>query len=201
MRLPWTSSSSQRPILHPHYLAVHVPVGSDSDMPRRPRPVSRKPPQNAIISPVNAKPAPPVSRGIPGRQKPRGKPQPAEAESDESLADSDSNPDSEEFFERGSSGAGPSSSGAEEDELGEDGLEAGDEAEPDAPRTAQWVDDAELDEVSEEESEGSEDEDAHKSRLVCLSHVFQHFPPRLCSFSKQVSSLCPWGLCKRRKRL
>lgn len=169
-------------------------------MPRRPRPVSRKPPQNAIISSVNAKPAPPLSRGKSSRRrKPRGKPHPAEAELDDSSANSGS--DSEGFFEEGPFGAGPSRSGAEEDKLGEDSFEAGDGAEPDAPRAAQWVDDAKLDEVSEEESEGSEDEDEHKFRLVCLSHVFQHFPPRLCSFSKQVSSLCPSGLCERRKRL
>ncbi len=194
---PLAFSAARCPrIVHAHPLAVHVPVDSDNDMPRRPRPTSRRPPQNAIISPVKAIPTPPVSRGKSASgPKLRRKPHPEEAEPDESSADSDS-----EGF--GPSGAGASRSESEEDGLGEDALDADDGAEPDAPRVAQWVDDEELDEVSEEESESSEDEEAHKSRLVRHSQcVPALFVWTVLSFSKQASSRYPSVLCGRHKRL
>ncbi|KAI1797947.1 hypothetical protein LXA43DRAFT_982743 [Ganoderma leucocontextum] len=130
-------------------------------MPRRSRPTSRRPPQNAIISPIKAKPAPPVSGGKSANSpKLQRKTYSEEPESEASSVDSAS----EEFFEGDPSGAGTSRSESEEDGL-EDDLDAGDEPEPDAPRVAQWVDDEELDEVSEQESENSEEEEARKSRL------------------------------------
>ncbi|PIL31894.1 hypothetical protein GSI_06598 [Ganoderma sinense ZZ0214-1] len=136
-------------------------------MPRRPRPTSRRPPQNAIISPVKAKLAPPVSRGkSTSNPKLATKPLSEEAESEESSADLDL--DSEEGYP---SGAGRSRSGDEEDYLREDSLGAGhEEAEPDVPRAAQWVDDEGLSEVSRGESEISKDEEAQK---FCLQAGLQ----------------------------
>lgn len=136
-------------------------------MPRRPRPASRRPASNSVGSPEKAKAAQPASRA---KSASSSRPKPtyheeASGSEDSAIAGSES----DEFFEEGASGSG--SSGSEDDE---DGLEGSnfqggdyDDAEPDAPRVAQWVDDEELDAVSEEESESSEDEETQQSRLVC----------------------------------
>lgn len=159
----------------PLQVGVHVPLDSDRDMPRRPRPTSRKPPQNAIVSPIKAKSIQPVSRAKSASgPKPPGKPYSEEVELNESLADygSDSTSHSEVFFAGEPSGPRPSRSESEEDASGANVLDAGDGAEQDTPRAAQWVDEEELDQVSEEGSESSENEEAYKSHLVCRSYMF-----------------------------
>ena len=126
-------------------------------MPRRPRPASRKPPQHAI-SVTNGRTGSATAQAKTPR-KPDSQVKLPQADSD--SAASGSNSGSEDFFEDDSD-SDPSGSEAEE-EAEEDDPYA--DAEPDAARVAQWVDEEELDNVSDEsESEG--DEEADGARLV-----------------------------------
>ncbi|TBU63874.1 hypothetical protein BD310DRAFT_841291 [Dichomitus squalens] len=134
-------------------------------MPRRPRPASRRTSQRAATSSVKA--AHTATRAKPARgSRSKANHTQEESESDESAVAGSS---SDGFFEEGASGLGTSGPEDEEDDLGGGESYVGefDDAEPDAPRVAQWVDDEELDEedVLEEASESSEDEEGTKSHL------------------------------------
>ena len=126
-------------------------------MPRRPRPASRRPPQHELPPQQNAsKPR------APGSEKTGRRPeiQVQELNSDEGSSGSG---DDESFDQE---------SGIESRSDLEDEFDDIDDAEPDAPRVAQWVDEEELDGISAEDSEedvtGDELDEVDGTRLVCF---------------------------------
>ena len=127
-------------------------------MPRRPRPTTRRPPQHGEHT-EKAKPAASSSRAKTVSTKGKGR---IQSHQDHSESDSSSSGSGVEGFsedEDGSDGA-LSNSGEDEDELRAD-------AEPDAARVAQWVDEEELENISEEEEESTDGgENADSTRLV-----------------------------------
>lgn len=132
-------------------------------MPRRPRPATRRPPQHATATaPVKGKVAPPLPAVKTASRLKRK----AQVQDDDSEAEgSSTHLDSEDLLEeRSDSGA----SGSEEEEENSYA-----DAEPDVARAAQWVDEEELDTMSEE-SEG-EDDDDNNARLVCCAPALTDF--------------------------
>ncbi|KAH9898328.1 hypothetical protein C8Q73DRAFT_395303 [Cubamyces lactineus] len=111
-------------------------------MPRRPRPDARKPPQRVAAAAGKFKPAAAPSAKASRRQID----QVSEAEASGS--------------ESSSNGSQGQLEAISDSESGEDFDDA--DAEPDAPRVAQWVDEEELDELTDEDSE-SEDSDEEET--------------------------------------
>ncbi|KAJ8495620.1 hypothetical protein ONZ51_g1614 [Trametes cubensis] len=114
-------------------------------MPRRPRPDARRPPQRAAAAAIKFKPAAAAAPAKVSRMQ-------FEEDVSEEEASGSGSPSDDSHEETDTSSG--SDSGAEDfDEA---------DAEPDAPRVAQWVDEEELDELSVEDSEsdGSDEEGA-----------------------------------------
>lgn len=126
-------------------------------MPRRPRPIARRPPQHGEHT-ENAKPAASSSRAKTVSTKGEARIQSHKDHSDSDSSSSGFGDENLSEDEVGSDGT-VSDSGEDEDELRAD-------AEPDAARVAQWVDDEELENVSEEEEGTDGGENADSSRLV-----------------------------------
>ncbi|RPD82484.1 DUF947-domain-containing protein [Lentinus tigrinus ALCF2SS1-7] len=122
-------------------------------MPRRPRPATRRRPQQGE-SPEKFKPAASASRAKSAATERRSQPQKENSEVDSSVSESGSE---DSFEEDENLDEDLSRSEAEEGELDMDD-------EPDTARVAQWVDEEELDDLSEEE-DSTGDESADKSRL------------------------------------
>lgn len=158
-------------------------------MPRRPRPVSRRPPPNSTAAPSTTKKI--VS-------------QPAKPAAKRKLS-----PDSEESEEESEeSEDSKSSSLPEPADDAEDSEE--EEVDVDAPRIAQWVDEEDLNYVSEEdESESSEDEEDDRgvgpSNLVsCRSYKLSSCVINLCSESptkRYVFEYCRGNACLIRAQI
>ncbi|KAI0724625.1 hypothetical protein C8T65DRAFT_704438 [Cerioporus squamosus] len=122
-------------------------------MPRRPRPASRLILKHGESS-MKPKPAAGSSHAKTATTKGRVQLQEDDIESNASVSGSGGSKGSSEKH-----GMDGDSSGSE---VGEDELDA--DAEPDAPRVAQWVDEEELDNLSDEE-ESTTEEDVDNSRL------------------------------------
>lgn len=152
-------------------------------MPRRPRPVSRRPPPNSTAAPSTTKKT--VSQ--PPRPAAKRK---LSSDGEESDGESEESEDSE------SSSLPEPADDVEDSEEGE--------VDVDAPRIAQWVDEEELNNVSEEdESESSEDEEDDRgvgpSNLVsyrlyrlsnCVIHIRSESPTKRYVFENCCGNAC-----------
>ncbi|KAI0335200.1 DUF947-domain-containing protein [Cubamyces sp. BRFM 1775] len=116
-------------------------------MPRRPRPNARRPPQRA--APATSKSKSSIAAAHSGKVSRR--------QFEEDVSEEEQGSGSESLSDHSQEDSDASS---EPESGGEDFEEA--DAEPDAPRVAQWVDEEELDEVSDEESE-SQDSDEEEA--------------------------------------
>lgn len=124
-------------------------------MPRRPRPVSRKPPPRVNEQPSVPTVKPQLKPQTQSRPKLSRPPPPEETSEEESSE--------EDEFEQGSSGSGSDVDGEDEDL----------DVDADVPRIVQWVDDEDEASSEEEEEENEEmtdeDEDVHPTNLVSFS--------------------------------
>ncbi|KAI0778257.1 hypothetical protein BD413DRAFT_507953 [Trametes elegans] len=123
-------------------------------MPRRARPATRKPPQRAASSATQRQAA-----LVHSATKSRSTRKPAEPTSGSESEFEHQSPSEDSEEDPADSGSGSGSDDEQNDyEI---------DAEPDAPRVAQWMDEEELEEISDEESEsaGSEDDEADNKRL------------------------------------
>lgn len=121
-------------------------------MPRRPRPASRKLPPSAPAQKLKS--ALVSSRPTPGSVKTSGR-RLEEGASESESSGSQSGLEEEESSEK-------KDSGGEQEEFDAD-------AEPDVPRVAQWVDEEDLEDISDEEfesSSGESEEEVDGDRLV-----------------------------------